>query len=269
MYEKNLENMCNQKGRAHTHSPNAVPAPGPWTTQPLTVRLTFMGTHPTSNHHLSTVDLTAIRQTHRDTARLSTHLSQDPFTQTHHQNACISFTICTCSESSSSFLLTPKITTPIVLGVLVSSPTSSTLLQHEPSYLLDAAENPRHSRSSELHSSSPFKSFYSSKSSRSPPLSLLSCLRSISSICYLSSTLCSLPLLSKKTLSSPYRLLIFLLKRSVASSRNFSKTFSSDPIRSRIRRPATLIEHTSSMPAAATSIPALSSKESHAISMQY
>jgi hypothetical protein len=36
-----------------------------------------------------------------------------------------------------------------------------------------------------------------------------------------------------------------------------------------IRRLATLIEHTSSMPTAAISIPALSSKESHTISMQY
>jgi hypothetical protein len=34
-----------------------------------------------------------------------------------------------------------------------------------------------------------------------------------------------------------------------------------------IRRLATLIEHTSSMPAAAISIPALNSKESHAILM--
>ncbi len=90
-------------------------------------------------------------------------------------------------------------------------------------------------------------------------LSILNCLRSIFSICCLSSTICSLL----------HRLLIFLLKRSVASSRSFSKTFSSHPIQSRIRRLATLIEHTSSMMATTISIPAHNSKESHAIFMQY
>jgi hypothetical protein len=189
-----------------------------------------MGTHPTSNHHLSTTDLTAIRQTHQDTARLSTHLSQDLFTQTHHQNACISFTICTRSKSSGS-LLQHKNNKSDRSGSSHPSPTSSTLLQHEPGYLSDAAENPRHSRSSELPSSSPLKSFYLfPKSSRSPPTQSTQL-----SVIYL---LCLLPILYslfslpslQKPLSSSYKLLIFLLKRSVASSRSFSKTFSSDPI---------------------------------------
>jgi hypothetical protein len=37
-----------EKGRAHRNPTtlSALPAPGPWTAQPLTVRLTFMGTHP-------------------------------------------------------------------------------------------------------------------------------------------------------------------------------------------------------------------------------
>ncbi len=127
-----------------------------------------MCTHPTSNHHLSTADLTAIRQTHQHTARLSTHLSQDLLTQTHHQNACISFTIYTRSESSSRFLQ-QKNDNSDHSGSSCPFPTSSTLLQHKPSYLLDATENPRHSQSSELHSSSLLKSFYVfPKSSRSP-----------------------------------------------------------------------------------------------------
>jgi hypothetical protein len=71
-----------------------------------------------SNHHLSTADLTVIRQIHQHTAQLRTHLSQDLLTQTHHQNACISFTICTRSESSSRFLQ-HKMTNLIVLVVLV------------------------------------------------------------------------------------------------------------------------------------------------------
>ncbi len=75
--------------------------------------------------------------------------------------------------------------------------------------------------------------------------------------------------LPKIVSSSPSDFRSFLLKRSVASSRSFSKTFSADQIRSRIRRLSTLIEHASSMLAAAISIPAHSSKESHAIFMQY
>jgi hypothetical protein len=161
--------VTKKDGPTETHSPNGLPAPGPWTSQPLTVRLTFMGIHPTSNHHLSTADLTVIRQTHQGIARLGTHLSQDLLTQTHHQNVCISFTICTYSESSSSFLQ-HKNDNSDRSGSSRLPPTSSTLLQHEPSYLSDTAENPRHSRSSELQSSSLLKSFYSSpKSSRSPP----------------------------------------------------------------------------------------------------
>jgi hypothetical protein len=39
----------------------------------------------------------------------------------------------------------------------------------------------------------------------------------------------------------PFRLLILPPQRSVASSRSFSKTFSADQIRSRIRRFSTLI----------------------------
>ncbi len=127
-----------------------------------------MCTHPTSNHHLSTADLTVIRQIHQYTTRLSTHLSQDLLTQTHHQNACISFTICTRFESSSRFLQ-HKNDNSDRSGSSCPSPTSYTFLQHEPSYLSNAAENLRHSRSSELQSSSLPKSFYlSPKSSRSP-----------------------------------------------------------------------------------------------------
>ncbi len=100
-------------------------------------------------------------------------------------------------------------------------------------------------------------------------LNMFSCLRSIFFLCCLSSTICSIFYFVPQKLPSFHRLLIFLLKRSVASSRSFSKTFSSDLIQSRIHRLATLIEHTSSMMAAAVSIPAHSSKESHAIFMQY
>jgi hypothetical protein len=155
-------------------------------------------------------------------------------------------------------------------GSSCSSPTSSTLLQHEPSYLSDAAENPRHSRSSELQSSSLLKSFYlSPKLSRSPKtqhtqLSEIYLFCSLHILYYLFYLLPS----PKNCLLTPTDL-IFLLKRSVASSRSFSKTFSPDPIQSRIYRLATLIEHTSSMMAATISIPAHSSKESHAIFMQY
>ncbi len=120
-----------------------------------------------SNHHLSTADLTVIQQIHQHTAQLSTYLSQDLLTQTHHQNACISFIICTCFESSNRFLQ-HKNDNSNRSGSSCPSPTSSTLLQHEPSYLSDVVENPRHSRSYELQSSSLLKSFYlSPKSSRS------------------------------------------------------------------------------------------------------
>ncbi len=135
-----------------------------------------MCTHPTSNHHLSTADLTVIRQIHQHTAWLSTHLSQDLLTQTHHQNACISFTICTRSESSSKFLQHKKNDNFDCSWSSCPSPTSSTLLQHKPSYLSDAAKNPRHSRSSKLQSSFLLKSFYlfpkSSHSPRTPPTQL-------------------------------------------------------------------------------------------------
>ncbi len=140
--------VTKKDGPTESHSPNALPAPEPWTAQPFTVRLAFMGTHPTLNYRLSNADLTAIRQTHRDTVRLSTHFSQDLFTHTHHQNTCISFTICTCSKSSSSFLLTHR-------QRLRSFWEFSSLLLHPPhSCSMNLAtyqtqrNNPRHSRNS-------------------------------------------------------------------------------------------------------------------------
>ncbi len=239
-----------------------------------------------SNHHLPTVDLTIIRQIHQHTARLSTHLSQDLLTQTHHQNACISFTTCTRSESSSRFLQ-DEMTNLIVLVVLVpllhpplSCSTNLATYQTQRK-IQDIAEALSYRV---LLFSSPYISLQNYLALLE--LSILSCLRSIFSLCCISSTICSILYLLPKTIvffssltsthypfltSSPFfcRLLIFLLKRSVASSRSFSKTFSSDPIQSRIRCLAILIEHTSSMLAAAISIPAHSSKESHAIFMQY
>ncbi len=132
-------------------------------------------------------------------------------------------------------------------------------------------KNPRHSRNSELQNSSLLKSFYlSPKLSRSPRTQHTQL--SEIYLCYLFHILYYLFYLlhcPQKLSSPPYRLLIFLLKRFVASSRSFSKTFSSDPIQSRIRHLATLIKHTSSMLAVAISIHAHSSKESHAIFMQY
>jgi hypothetical protein len=91
---KPSDHVTKKDGPTETHSPNVLPAPEP-STQTLTsfnptVRFTSMCTHPTSNHHLSTADLTAIRQTHQHTARLNTHLSQDLLTQTDHPK-CLHF----------------------------------------------------------------------------------------------------------------------------------------------------------------------------------
>jgi hypothetical protein len=77
-------------------------------------------------------DPSAIWQTHRDIARPSTHLSQSPFTETHHKNSCISFTTCTCFESSSSFLQ-HKNNKSDRFGNSRLLSTSSIFLQHEPS----------------------------------------------------------------------------------------------------------------------------------------
>jgi hypothetical protein len=130
------------------------------------------------------------------------------------------------------------------------------------------SENPRHSRSSdatEIFSSPVLLSKLSPSSPKLPP-SLMPNLPPY--YLFYSSTFRSTLYIAQNCLSPSNRLLILHPQRSVASSRRFSKTFNADQIWSRIRRLDTLIEHASSMLAAAISIPAHSSKESHAIFMQ-
>jgi len=127
-------------------------------------------------------------------------------------------------------------------------------------------ENLRHSRSFELSSSFLLKFFYISKIiSLFQNYSPLCCLIYLLPLCSSSSTLFYSLYCPQKLSLLSFRLLILPPQR----VRCFSKTFSADLIRSRIRRFATLIEHASSMLAAAISIPTHSSKESHAIFMQY
>ncbi len=162
----------------------------------------------------------------------------------------------TCSESTGmSFNTKQQVLAPSL--VLYSSAAWTQLP-------IRRSGNPRHSWSSELPSSSLFKFFYISK--------IISLFQNYSPLCCLIYLLiiCSPPYTLFYPLYCPQNCLSFhsdfwsvLLQRSVASSRSFSKTFSADLIRSRIRRLSTL------MLAAAISIPAHSSKESHAIFMQY
>jgi hypothetical protein len=100
--------------------------------------------------------------------------------------------------------------------------------------------NPRHSRSSELQSSSLLEFFcpqnYLYPLPKLPP-SPMSDLPTLCSFLYLLFYSLHCPKLSLL----PFRLLILPPQRSVASSRSFSKTFSADQIWSRIRRFSTLI----------------------------
>ncbi len=118
---------CNvtKKGRAHRNPTalSALPTPGPRTARPLTVRshIHWYSPKPQTLDHRLPICWSECNST--DPTRLywtqHTHLSRSPLTQTHHKNSCISFTICTYSESSGSFLQ-HKTTKSDRSGVLVS-----------------------------------------------------------------------------------------------------------------------------------------------------
>ncbi len=113
-----------------------------------------MGILPTSNHHLSTAcsDYNSTDPSrHCSTQHTPPHKI---FSHKHITKMLAFHSQYVHAPKAQACFFNTKITTLIVLGVLVPSPTSSTLLQHNPSYLSDAAENPRHNWSSELPSSS-------------------------------------------------------------------------------------------------------------------
>ncbi len=206
------------------------------------------------------------RQTYQHITGHST--SHNVFSHICIKTLCISFSryIHTPTAQACPF----KTTNLIVPGVLVPLLHPLILLQLELGYLSDVAEI------QDIAEALSYLALFFSNFSISPKLSpsskttALSAVWSPSLLPVLSFTPSSILYLPPKNcLSLWLDFWFFFLKRSVASSRSFSKTFSADLIRSRICRLATLIEHASSMLAAAISIPAHNSKESHAIFMQY